>query len=198
MPDRDLLDHAAGWIQVFESAVNDSPPAFDPAAHGVTEHWADRFTESSRAIVTGLREKGFQRPMTMRGNPLPGQLVMNMLLMEYVAHGWDLARAVGQDIPYSDEEGTVALSATQAITTDEYRGTGMFDQPVAPRTTQRLWTILSGSSAGTRAGRRRGSTRIDTGEPDPPRQSPIGRPTRAEVEWITLKPLETRRVMVHS
>ena len=41
----------------------------------------------------------------------PAPMVLNMTVMEYLAHGWDLARATGQPIPYTEQEGADALPA---------------------------------------------------------------------------------------
>ena len=68
--------------------------------------------------------------MTMTSSPLPGEFVVNMLLMEYIGHGWDLCRATGQASPYSDHEATAALTAARAILQPQYRGTGMVEAEV--------------------------------------------------------------------
>ncbi len=125
-----VLNHIAVWVQVFESAVNDAPLPFDPMTHTATTDWADTFASSSARIIDGLRTKGFDRPMTMTSSPLPGEFVVNMLLMEYIGHGWDLCRATGHASPYSDHEAAAALTASQAILQPQYRGTGMFEAEV--------------------------------------------------------------------
>ena len=131
----DLLQHLAVWVQVFDGAVNDRELAFDPfaeqAATGSTiEDHADVFASAAESIVTGLRERGFDRPMIMTADPVPGVMVMAMLLMEYVGHGWDLATATGTEVPFSDRESGIALDAARAIIQPEYRGTGMFGDEV--------------------------------------------------------------------
>jgi uncharacterized protein (TIGR03086 family) len=126
-----LLNHIAVWVQVFDSSVNDAPLPFDPMAHTVTADWADTFAASSARIIEGLRTNGFDRPMTMTSSPLPGEFVVNMLLMEYIGHGWDLCQATGQASPYSDHEADAALIGAQAILQPQYRGTGMFEAEVS-------------------------------------------------------------------
>jgi uncharacterized protein (TIGR03086 family) len=126
-----VLNHIAVWVQVFDSSVNEAPLAFDPMTYTVTTGWADTFAASSARIIDGLRTNGFDRPMTMTSSPLPGEFVVNMLLMEYIGHGWDLCRATGQASPYSDHEAGVALAASQAILQPQYRGTGMFEAEVS-------------------------------------------------------------------
>ena len=41
---------------------------------------------------------------------------------ERAAHGWDLARATGQDVPYGDREASLALETGRAMLKPEYRG----------------------------------------------------------------------------
>jgi uncharacterized protein (TIGR03086 family) len=129
---QDLLEHMALWVQVFDAAVNGTALGFDPTDHRVGDGWAETFEGSARSIVEGLDQQGYERPMTMTSDPIPGEFVLNMLLMEYIGHGWDLARSVGVGVPYDDHEAEVALVAARAIIEPQYRGTGMFDAEVDP------------------------------------------------------------------
>jgi len=125
-----LLEHMTTWVQVFDATVNDRPLPFDPGTYVVGGDYAGVFTTAADGILEGLWASGWERMMTMTGSPIPGELVLNMLLMEYVGHGWDLARAIGAPVPYTDGEALVALAAAQAIIAPEYRGTGMFEAEV--------------------------------------------------------------------
>ena len=132
-PDLDvvgMLDHLAVWVQVFDCAVNERPVGFDPLTHHVTDGWSTIFTDASGSIIHGLRERGVERMMTMVVDPLPGEFVLDMLLVEYVGHGWDLCRAVDRDLPYGDGLAEVSLTAARAIIEPQYRGTGLFGDEV--------------------------------------------------------------------
>lgn len=129
-----LQEHVAVWAKVFDGAVNDRELDFDPMTAQVG---ADRFVvfqDAAESIIKGLRNGGFDRTMTMTANPLPGEFVLKMLLMEYVGHGWDLAKATGAPVPFTEHEAEVALAAAMGIIEPKYRGTGMFEAgvPVAP------------------------------------------------------------------
>lgn len=128
---RALLEHMAVWVQVFDSTVNGATCPLDPSTARIDGGWAEIFRTSASAIVAGLRADGFDRPMTMTSSPLPGEFVLHMLLMEYVGHGWDLGRAIGAEVPFTDAEATTALRAAEAILAPEHRGTGMFEEEVA-------------------------------------------------------------------
>ncbi|MEM9132406.1 MAG: TIGR03086 family metal-binding protein [Actinomycetota bacterium] len=128
----DLGEHLATWIQVFAGAANDTTIDFDPTDHRVGEDRAAVFAKAAAHTVDGLRRNGVDRMMTMTADPLPGELVINMLLMEYVGHGWDLARATATPVPYDEAQAEAALAAAQAIIQPEYRGPELFDTEVDP------------------------------------------------------------------
>jgi uncharacterized protein (TIGR03086 family) len=47
-----------------------------------------------------------------------------MMLIEYVGHGWDLAVATGQPVPYAEPEAQAALEAARGMLMPAYRGPG--------------------------------------------------------------------------
>jgi uncharacterized protein (TIGR03086 family) len=126
-----LLSHISVWVQVFETAVTNGTLPFDPMTHTVDSDWHRVFTTSASGIVNGLRADGFEREMSMTGAPLAGEFILNMLLMEYLAHGWDLCKAMGIPVPHSSDLASVSLDAAKAILAPEYRGTGMFGYEVS-------------------------------------------------------------------
>lgn len=65
------------------------------------------------------------RKVTMTGGERSAQAVVNMTLMEYVAHGCDLAYGSGQPVPFTEEELSTALERGRATLPDQYRGEGM-------------------------------------------------------------------------
>ena len=49
-------------------------------------------------------------------------LPVGVLLMDYEVHGWDLARATGQAVPFEDGEALRALETGRQMLKPEYRG----------------------------------------------------------------------------
>lgn len=51
-------------------------------------------------------------------------MAFNMTVMEYFGHGWDLATATGQPLPWSEAQsaGALALARAEATLPPEYRG----------------------------------------------------------------------------
>jgi len=124
----ELLEHIALWIQVFDSAVNNKELGFDPNDHHIAADWHRIIVDAAKSIVLGLKDHGVDRQMTMTSAPMPGEFILNMLLMEYVGHSWDLTRACGIDTPHDELEAAAALAAATAIVLPEHRDSPMFAQ----------------------------------------------------------------------
>jgi uncharacterized protein (TIGR03086 family) len=138
-PDYDvgrLVDHLVGWVQAFETGANGRTYEGDPSAFHAGDDPAGQFRAAADGLVAGWRDNGFDRMVTVTGGgELPGEMVFNMTVMEYLTHGWDLAVATGQPVPYSDDEAAAVLARAEGTLPPQYRGEGMpFGDivPVAP------------------------------------------------------------------
>jgi uncharacterized protein (TIGR03086 family) len=119
-----LLDHMTTWITVFDRTANQERLDFDPEHFHLESGWAEHFAKAAEGVISGLRSGGVERPMVMTADPIPGFIVLDMLSMEYIGHGIDLARATGQHNSFTDEQARLALEASQRLIQPEYRGTG--------------------------------------------------------------------------
>lgn len=128
-PDYDvatLVDHLVGWVQVFAAGAQGHTDAGDPAAYRAGDDPAAEFRAAARALVAGWRAHGFDRTVRLTGGgDVPAAMAFRMTLMEYVTHGWDLAVATGQPVPFTPGEAEAALAAAQETLPPEYRGAGM-------------------------------------------------------------------------
>ncbi|MGF1668613.1 MAG: TIGR03086 family metal-binding protein [Acidimicrobiia bacterium] len=121
---RALLDHMCTWATVFDGTANDRLLDFDPEAFTLEVGWAECFAKAASGIVTGLRQHGYDRPMVMTSDPLPGFIVVDMLSMEYIGHGLDIAASTGQSHRFTAEQAEAALSASERLIQPDYRGLG--------------------------------------------------------------------------
>jgi uncharacterized protein (TIGR03086 family) len=119
-----LVDHIVGWVQVFAGAACEEPFDGDPSAYRAGDEPGSEFLEAARDLSAGWRELGLDRSVHLVSGELPGQMVFNMTLMEYMAHGWDLAKATGQQIPFTDKEASEVLVRAEATLPAQYRGEG--------------------------------------------------------------------------
>jgi len=135
-PDYDvdaLLDHIVGWVQVFEAGSAGRTFDGDPSTFHVGDDPAAQFRSVASSLVASWGEHGLDREVAVSsGAKMPGSMVFNMTVMEYLAHGWDLATATGQPIPYTDDEAADVLVRARATLPAEYQGEGMAFGAIVP------------------------------------------------------------------
>lgn len=117
-----LLEHIVGWLQVFDAAANGEKFAGDPTSYDVNDSSAADFRTHAQGMLEGWRRLGADRMVSLSGGEMPGQMAYSMAFMEYMAHGWDLARGTGQPIPFTDEEAAEALRRGRQTLQPQYRG----------------------------------------------------------------------------
>jgi uncharacterized protein (TIGR03086 family) len=118
-----LVDHLGEWIGTFAaSAAGSQPPDVERQDGDWPAPQAERFSAAAHHAVDAFRNGAEDRALTLMGGPIPGQMVVGMMLMEYIGHGWDLAVATGQPVPYDEEEAAAALAAGSKMLTDDFRG----------------------------------------------------------------------------
>lgn len=120
---RALLAHIVGWAQAFAAAANGTAFEGDPSAFDVGDNDpAAEFRASARSLVDGWSSHGTDRTVRLGGGEMPASMVLNMTFMEYLTHGWDLATATGQQVPYTDEEAEETLRRARETLQPQYRG----------------------------------------------------------------------------
>jgi uncharacterized protein (TIGR03086 family) len=121
-----LVNHIVGWVRVFDAGAHGRSVEGDPAKYQVGSDPAGEFRAAADSIVDSWRTEGLDRQVLMSsGDKIDGVMSFNMTLMEYLVHGWDLAVATGQPIPYTDDEAEAVLERAQTTLPPEYRGEGM-------------------------------------------------------------------------
>jgi uncharacterized protein (TIGR03086 family) len=125
-----LTDHVVGWSTTFAAGYAD-PEGRAPA--GPTEVEGDR-GEAIRAAAarldTALAGGAAERPLSLGGAAMPGEMALSMILWEYQVHGWDLAVALGRPWKPAEEGLEASLAFAPMMLTDDYQGEG---KPFAPR-----------------------------------------------------------------
>jgi uncharacterized protein (TIGR03083 family) len=111
-----LRDHVTGWLDDYRA------PA-DPAA----QVQADAAT-----LDAALRAGAAQRPLRLGESAMPGDMALSMILWEYLMHGWDLARATGQEWAPPAAAAEESLSFAPAMLTPDYQGEGKAFAPRVP------------------------------------------------------------------
>ena len=108
-----LVDHVLTWSHDYAVRVAPTPPPpSPPATSGEAGHRAEALDAHADAIVAGYRA----------GTPGALQLPVEILLMDYLGHGWDLAMSTGQPTAFPESASVRALAAAQQMLTPEMRG----------------------------------------------------------------------------
>ncbi|GIF48822.1 uncharacterized protein (TIGR03086 family) [Asanoa ferruginea] len=112
-PDLDvaaLTDHLVGWLRMFADRAAGVEHQADPNQYRSGADPAAEFAAAGRRALAALGAEA---------GPLLG-----VMLIEYIGHGWDLAVATGQPVPFTDAEAQVALDAARGMLQPGYRGPG--------------------------------------------------------------------------
>jgi uncharacterized protein (TIGR03086 family) len=126
-----LVNHIVGWIQVFDAGSNERAFEGDATAYGCGADPEAEFRAAAAGVVAGWQEHGLDRQVRIISGAMPGEMVFNMTVMEYLTHGWDLAVATAQLPPYTEDEATDALDRAEGTLPAEYRGDDMpFGPPI--------------------------------------------------------------------
>lgn len=120
----DLIDHLVGWVHVFEAATRETDASRDPDSYLVGHGHGAAFRRAGHSAVAGLRDKGTDRQIVFTSTPIPDQMVVDMMTMEYPGHGWDLTVATGRPYPFDDRAVGAAQEAAERMIQPPFRGNG--------------------------------------------------------------------------
>lgn len=126
---RGVLQHLLGGGAMLTAMLTGAPGA--PLELG--DQPADAVKQMAEPLLVALEEPGImQREFDFGGTAMSGARLAGIVLLEMVVHGWDLARATGQDHGIPDALAEGMLAQAQHLP-DSYRGeTGAaFRPPVA-------------------------------------------------------------------
>jgi uncharacterized protein (TIGR03086 family) len=134
----DLVDHIRQFTIAFIAAAKKDTAGMRSGrapgdAKNLGDDWRTRIPGDLSALADAWREPAAWTGMTMAGGiDLPGELAGIIALDELVVHGWDVARASGQDID-QDRESLEAVYAfvKQFSSAGEEAREGMFGPEVA-------------------------------------------------------------------
>ncbi|WP_024803230.1 TIGR03086 family metal-binding protein [Nocardia sp. BMG51109] len=129
----DLLSHMTAQHRGFAASARGQgadlavwqprPPAADPVAA-----YADAAADVTAAYAEpDVLERHFDLPEFAPGFTAPGSLAVGFHFIDYVVHGWDVARALGLPYRLDDDLAGPALDIALAVPDDENRR-----QPGAP------------------------------------------------------------------
>jgi uncharacterized protein (TIGR03086 family) len=145
---RQLVSHLMYWSPVLERAGRRQPvpdePLPDPAEDLVAGDWQDRYAQQLAGLVDAWREPAaWTGTSRMIGTDGPASMYGGMVLGEFVLHGWDLARATGQEFACAEEIAAAAYEAVASMA-EQGRSMGIFGPEVeVGAAAPALWRALA-------------------------------------------------------
>lgn len=124
-PDYDvgtLVNHIVGWVTVFADGATQESSKTNPATYRVGSDPAVEYDASAQRLIAAFRDGAADRDIDLGNGPSPGSMILGVILMEDIGHGWDLAMATDQPAPYSERSIKAAKAAAEANLKPEYRG----------------------------------------------------------------------------
>jgi len=117
-----LIEHLVDGNEMFTQAVGGA----DGPAAAVGDSPFEAYASSTDAVRRAWRRPGvLDREITGPFGTLPGHMVVRMHFVDHLVHGWDLAKATGQDTAIDTTLATAAYEEMTAALDASSRGAGL-------------------------------------------------------------------------
>lgn len=126
---RQLVDHVVlgQWINVAVLTDGERP---DPDGDHLGDSPFSAYRDASDSLLATLRRPGvLAGTYTVPAGTVPGPVVVQLRLAEQLVHGWDLARATGQESRMAGQTAERSLSAARRMLADVRPGSPAFRAP---------------------------------------------------------------------
>jgi len=128
---RGLLNHLLYWGPWLIAAGRREDPPSATDAVLVTDGWRAALEKQTETLVDVFETPSAWTGTTALGTTqLPSAVVGAMVLGEFVLHGWDLARAQGEELHCASEASTVVFESAVAMG-EQARSMGVYGPAVA-------------------------------------------------------------------
>lgn len=98
-----LLNHMIGGLEMLRDAAAGGSPAM-PEGEQFGAEPGKEYDERAAKLLDVIKQPGtLDNTWVMPFAPLPGQMMASIAFVEHVTHGWDLAKATGQDTTIPDD-----------------------------------------------------------------------------------------------
>jgi len=128
---RDLLAHMIGQHHGFAVAASGDPTELaDWRPRPVGDDPAGGYNESATLVTAafgapGVLERSFWLPEVRTSAPFPAAMAIGFHFIDYVVHGWDVARSIGIPVRFDDDLVAAVLPLAQQVPdAPKFRGPG--------------------------------------------------------------------------
>jgi uncharacterized protein (TIGR03086 family) len=99
----ELINHIVGAQGFFVSGVAGEPPSSGDTDYSAGDYVA-AFDEATAKCVAAFSTDGIMaKTLTLPFGPMPGAAFMGLAITDTLTHGWDLAKATGQNTDLAPE-----------------------------------------------------------------------------------------------
>jgi uncharacterized protein (TIGR03086 family) len=136
-----LLASVAGEPVGNPAAGRAAGPATGEAAGLAAGLLEEQVTVTAGAALAAWRRRGLGGPVAVGRSTLPASLAVEIIPLELLVHGWDIARATGSGVDVPPEVAGYVLGRARELVTEDKRGRSFAAEvPAGPQATvlQRL------------------------------------------------------------
>ena len=125
---RALLNHTIGVVEMFDDAAQTKPFTGSMFANDNVGDDPGASYETRAAVLrdTLAQPDVLDRTWTMPFGEVPGAIGAGFATLELFQHGWDVARASGQQIDFDVDVTETANATAQQMPAEQVRVTGVF------------------------------------------------------------------------
>ena len=130
---RALLDHTIGAVEMFDDAAQTKPFTGSMfAGDNVGDDPGASYERRAATLRTTLAEPNvLERTWTMPFGEVPGSIGVGFATLELFQHGWDVARASGQQIDFDPDVTEFAHATARMAPAEQVRVPGVFGPETA-------------------------------------------------------------------
>jgi len=117
----DLINHIVGGQYFFAGAARGEAPVAGETDFSATDFLA-AYDDGSHQAITAFQADGvLEKTLTLPWGQMPGSAFMGVASVDTFAHGWDLARATGQNADLAPELATALLNGAKVAISPAFR-----------------------------------------------------------------------------
>jgi uncharacterized protein (TIGR03086 family) len=131
---RELLNHVIGVSDAFSRAAAGEPikPPAPRTDYFRGDGYAAAYEAATAAMLATWHAPGaLDATITLPFGDAPGSVAASINFVDVLVHGWDLARATGQDATLDPDLAEPALEVSRNLVSDQFRSAGAFGPEVA-------------------------------------------------------------------
>lgn len=120
---RDVINHVVNASKWFGTSIDagEAPPPF--GVDYADTDFVKAFDDNTKETVAAFGKPGaMEKPVKMPFGEFPGQMLIGLATNDIFTHGWDIAKATGQDTNLDPALATQILSGVKMAIPDAFRG----------------------------------------------------------------------------